>query len=288
MLELVLQSIVNGLLLGGIYSMMAVGLSLCFGVMRVANSAQAAMAVLGAYIAYWLFKLYGINPFFSIAVSMGVLFALGLGTYRLLVTKIVNTPSPTLLSFLLLSAVAIIMENGLIMIGGNIYRSIYTSFTASSVEVAGIVFPIIRVAGFVLSIVTIFSLFLILKYTYLGKAMRAMAQDREAASLMGVNVTRVGSITFAIGTALSGIAGVLMALIYAFYPAIQNLWIAKLYCIVIFGGMGSVTGALLASMILGVVETVIGAFVPTMWTYVTAYAILLITLSIRPTGLLGR
>lgn len=288
MLELALQSIVNGILLGGIYSMMAVGLSLCFGVMRVANSAQAAMAVLGAYLAYWLFDLYGINPFFSIVVSMGVLFAVGLVNYRLLVTRIVNSPSPTLLSFLLLSAVAIIMENGLIMVGGNVYRSIYTSYTASSVEVAGVVFPIIRVAGFALSIAIIVSLFLILKYTYLGKAMRAMAQDRDAASLMGVNVTHIGSITFAIGTSLSGVAGVMMALIYAFYPSIQNLWIAKLYCIVIFGGMGSITGAMLASMILGVVETVVGAFVPTMWTYVTAYAILLLTLSIRPTGLMGR
>lgn len=288
MLELALQSIVNGILLGGIYSIMAVGLSLCFGVMRVANSAQAAMAVLSAYIAYWLFDLYGVNPFFSIIVSMGALFVVGLGIYRLLITKIVNTPSPTLLSFLLLSAVGIIMENGLIMIGGNVYRSIYTSYTAKSVEVAGIVFPIIRVAGFVLSIVIIISLFLILKYTYLGKAMRALAQDREAASLMGVNVARIGSITFAIGTAMSGVAGVIMALIYAFYPSIQNLWIAKLYCIVIFGGMGSIPGAMLASLVLGVVETVVGAFVPTMWTYVVAYVILLLTLSIRPAGLMGR
>lgn len=288
MLKLACQCIVNGILLGGIYAMMAVGLSLCFGVMRVANSAQAAMAVLGAYIGYWLFTLYGINPFFSIIVSMGVLFAIGLGTYRILITRIVDTPSPTLLSFLLLSALAIVMENGMTMTVGNIFRSIYTSFTATSVEFGGIVFPIVRVASFTLSIFVIAILFLVLKYTYLGKAMRAMAQDRDAASLLGVNVTRVGSITFAIGTALSGIAGVLMALIYAFYPAIQNLWIAKLYCIVIFGGMGSVTGAFLASMVLGIVETVIGAFVPTMWTYIISYVILLLTLYFRPTGILGK
>jgi len=288
MLELALQSILNGVLLGGIYALMAVGLSLCFGVMRVANSAQAAMAVLSAYISYWLFVLYGLDPFFSIGISMGILFTLGLGIYRSLVTRIINTPSPTLLSFLLLSAVAIVMENSMVMAGGNIYRAIYTSYTATSVEIAGIVFPIVRVAGFVISMSVILVLSLVLKFTYVGKAMRAITQDREAATLMGVNATRIGSITFGIGAALSGIAGVFLALIYAFYPAVQGLWIAKLYAIVIFGGMGSVPGAMLASMVLGMVEAVIGVYIPTMWAYVVAYIILLLTLFIRPTGLLGK
>lgn len=289
MLEMLFQNIVNGILLGGLYSLMAVGLSLCFGVMRVANSAQAAMAMLSAYISYWLFVLYGLDPFFSIGISMGILFILGLGIYRLLVTRIIDTPSPTLLSFLLLSAVAIVMENSMVMVaGGNIYRAIYTSYTATSLEIAGIVFPIVRVVGFLISMSVILVLSLVLKFTYVGKAMRAITQDREAATLMGVNATRIGSITFGIGAALSGIAGVFLALIYAFYPAVQGLWIAKLYAIVIFGGMGSVPGAMLASMILGMVEAVIGVYIPTMWAYVAAYIILLLTLFIRPTGLLGR
>ena len=282
------QNIVNGILLGGLYALMAVGLSLCFGVMRVANSAQAAMAVLSAYISYWLFVLYGLDPFFSIGISMGILFIFGLGIYRSLVTRIINTPSPTLLSFLLLSAVSIVMENSMVMAGGNIYRAIYTSYTATSVEIAGVVFPIVRVVGFVISMSVILVLSLVLKFTYVGKAMRAITQDRKAATLMGVNATRIGSITFGIGAALSGIAGVFLALIYAFYPAVQGLWIAKLYAIVIFGGMGSVPGAMLASMILGMVEAVIGVYIPTMWAYVAAYVILLLTLFIRPTGLLGR
>lgn len=288
MLEMLFQNIVNGILLGGLYALMAVGLSLCFGVMRVANSAQAAMAVLSAYISYWLFVLYGLDPFFSIGISMGILFIFGLGIYRSLVTRIINTPSPTLLSFLLLSAVSIVMENSMVMAGGNIYRAIYTSYTATSVEIAGVVFPIVRVVGFVISMSVILVLSLVLKFTYVGKAMRAITQDRKAATLMGVNATRIGSITFGIGAALSGIAGVFLALIYAFYPAVQGLWIAKLYAIVIFGGMGSVPGAMLASMILGMVEAVIGVYIPTMWAYVAAYVILLLTLFIRPTGLLGR
>ncbi|MEM3627106.1 MAG: branched-chain amino acid ABC transporter permease [Candidatus Bathyarchaeia archaeon] len=289
MLETLLQTIVNGILLGGLYALMAVGLSLCFGVMRVANSAQAAMAVLSAYIAYWLFVLYDLDPFFSIPICMGILFIIGLGIYRTLITRIMNTPSPTLLSFLLLSAVAIIMENSMVMVaGGNIYRAIYASYTATSLKFAGIVFPIVRIAGFVISISAIVVLSLVLKFTYIGKAMRAIAQDRDAAMLMGVNATQIGAITFGIGASLSGVAGVFLALIYAFYPAVQGLWIAKLYAIVIFGGMGSIAGALLSSMILGIVEAVIGVYIPTMWAYVAAYVILLLTLFIRPSGLLGR
>jgi len=288
MLEALLQSIANGILLGGLYSLMAVGLSLCFGVMRVANSAQATMAVLGAYISYWLFCLYGLDPFFSIAISAAILFLLGLGIYKSLIIKIVDAPDPTLMSFLLLSAVSIVMENGMAMAWENVYRAIYTSYTATSVEFAGLTLPIVRVASFIISISIIVVLSLVLKFTYVGKAMRAVTQDREAAKLMGVNVNRIGAITIGIGAALSGVAGVLMALIYAFYPAVQSLWIAKLYAIVIFGGMGSITGALLASMVLAIVEAVIGVYIPTMWAYVVAYAILLATLFIRPKGLLGR
>jgi branched-chain amino acid transport system permease protein len=288
MLETLLQTIVNGILLGGLYALMAVGLSLSFGVMRVANSAQAAMAVLSAYIAYWLFVLYGLDPFFSIPICMGILFIIGLGIYRSLIIRIVNTQSLTLLSFLLLSAISIVMENSMVMVaGGNIYRAIYTSYTATSLKFAGIVFPIVRIVGFVISISIIVVLSLVLKFTYIGRAMRAITQDREAATLMGVNVTRIGAITFGTGAALSGVAGVFLALIYAFYPAVQGLWISKLYAIVIFGGMGSIAGALLSSMILGIIEAVIGVYIPTMWAYVVAYTLVLLTLFIRPSGLLG-
>lgn len=286
-LETLAQSMVNGILLGGLYSLMAVGLSLCFGVMGIANSAQASMAVLGAYISFWLFTLYGLEPFFSIAISAAILFMLGVGIYRSLIIRIVNLPDRTIISFLLLSAVSIVMVNSTAFAWGSTYRAIYTGYTATSVTIGGLVLPMVRVACFVISMGVIIALMLLLKFTRIGKAMRAVAQDRDAAKLMGINVNRVGSTTVGIAAALSGVAGTFMALIYSFYPEVQGLWIAKLYAIVIFGGMGSISGAMFAALLFGIVEAVIGVYIPTMWAHITAFAILLLTLFIRPTGLLG-
>lgn len=286
MLMTLLQAVVTGVLVGGIYACMAVGLSVVFGVMNILNIAHAAFALLAAYLAFWAFKLWGLDPILALAGTVPILLALGAGTYQALIRPIRN--SPPLMSLLLLFGLAHILEGGMLLLWSGDYRSINTSYTATSFTLAGMTLSTTRSLGFVASALVVGGLSLFLKRSYLGKAIRATMQEREAALLMGVDVDRVSRVAFLLGIGTAAVGGTFLGLVYTFYPYLHFMWVGKLFAIVVLGGMGSVAGALAGSVVLGVAESVTATLTASVWSELVAYAILVLTLLLRPSGLFGR
>lgn len=286
MLIALLQSVVSGTLLGGIYACMAVGLSVVFGVMNILNIAHAAFALLAAYLAFWAFKLWGLDPILSLLGTVPILLALGAGTYQALIRPIRN--SPPLMSLLLLFGLAHILEGGMLLLWSGDYRSINTAYAATSFSLGGITLSTTRSLGFLASAIVVGGLSLFLKQSYLGKAIRATMQEREAALLMGVDVDRVSRLAFLLGIGTAAVGGTFLGLVYAFYPYLHFMWVGKLFAIVVLGGMGSVAGALAGSILLGVAESVTATLTASVWSELVAYAILVLTLLLRPSGLFGR
>lgn len=286
MLMTLLQAVVTGVLVGGIYACMAVGLSVVFGVMNILNIAHAAFALLAAYLAFWAFKLWGLDPILALVGTVPILLALGAGTYQALIRPIRN--SPPLMSLLLLFGLAHILEGGMLLLWSGDYRSINTSYTATSFTLAGITLSTTRSLGFVASALVVGGLSLFLKRSYLGKAIRATMQEREAALLMGVDVDRVSRVAFLLGIGTAAVGGTFLGLVYTFYPYLHFMWVGKLFAIVVLGGMGSVAGALAGSVVLGVAESVTATLTASVWSELVAYAILVLTLLLRPSGLFGR
>lgn len=267
---------------------MSAGLTLIFGVMKVINIAHGAFLVLSAYISYWLFTLYGIDPIFSVIVSIPVLFVIGVVFQRLLLSRVNNEPG---LIVLLTFALALTLEGIMGGVWESTGRSVRTSYTSEVIKIAlgdlGLRLPIVRIAGFLLAILALVVLSLLLSRTMMGRAIRATIQNQTAAQLVGVNVARVQAMTFGLGLATVAAGGALFSLIWTFNAASHEEWISKMLSIIVLGGMGSLPGALIAALIMGVVESVSAVTMTSYLSPIVFYLILFITLIFRPQGLLG-
>jgi branched-chain amino acid transport system permease protein len=284
--QLIIEGVISGLLLGGLYAVMSSGLSLYFGVTRAANSAHAAFAIVGAYTAYWFFTLYGVDPLLSLPLTFAILFAIGLLLEKSIMSKVVEAPMLTPMVLTLFLAIAI--ENLMVLFWTSDYRFLNVSFAVSTIVLDGLYIPITGLIAFIAALISMLGLILMLQFTRFGKAVRAVAQNREAAKICGIRVQYVYMITCGISLGLASVGGVLMSMVYTFYPALQELWIGKLFAIIIFGGWGSVTGTLVAALIIGMVESISGLFVPAILAQMSSWVVLLLTLLVRPQGLLGK
>ena len=283
-----IQVAIGGLLIGGVYALMASGLTLVFGVMRVINIAHGAFLVLSAYLAYWLFTLYRLDPIVSIVIIAPVFFILGVGVQRGVLSRVRQEPG---LTVLVTFAIAITVEGVMGALWKSTGRSVRTSYTGEVIELQlfelAIRLPIVRVVGFVAALVVLALLFLLLTRSNLGRAIRATMQNRDAAQLVGVNVAAVQATTFGIGLATVAAGGALFSLIWTFNAGSHEAWISKMLSIIVLGGMGSLPGALIASLILGVVESVAAVTITTYLSPIVFYLVLFLTLIFRPQGLLG-
>jgi len=282
-LRLLAQAIVNGLLIGGVYALMSLGLSLIFGVMNIANAAQAAFAILAAYITYWLFTLYNINPFIGMVISSVLLFLIGTVLYKYVVRRVSE-----LMAFTLLYLMAMFLESVMVFVWTNLYRGIRLPYLSTSISVGGVFIFLDRLVGFTIAITITAIVAFMLKYTYFGKAIRASIQNPIGATLMGVNVEKIRMISFGLGLAISGFAGSVLGIIYPFYPTLAELWIGLMFAIVVFGGIGSLTGTLIAAIVLGIANSLVGTYVSSVWAPLVAFVVLILTLWLRPTGIMGR
>jgi len=286
MLTLILQALINGVLLGGVFALLSSGLSLYFGVARVANSAHAAFAILASHLAFWLYTLWGIDPLVSVLAVVPILFITGVIYQRILIIPVIQQPPLTKLA--LTFFVAIGVENAMILCWKNIYRSIAVPYSMVSISLGEISIPLIRLVTFLISIITLILLMVIIKYTKVGKAIRATADNREAAQICGININYIYMLTAGISFSLAGIGGVILGLLFAFYPAVHVFWIGKLYTIVILGGIASIGGSFIAAFIIGFLDAFIGTFTSIMWSSIVSWVILLLTLLLRRGGLFGR
>ena len=280
-----LQNLLLGLLLGGVYALAAGGLTLIFGVMRVINIAHGAFLILAAFITYTLWDSFGIDPLLGVLVTTPIVFALGWVTYQLFVAPVRTAPmaSTVLLTF----GLALVLEGAMGEIWGNNSTSIRPSYADESFVIGDIFLPKAQLYGGVLAIVVLALLWLVLTKTWLGRAIRAAAVNPSSAELVGIKVSAVAALVFALGISAAAAGGAITGVLYPFVPGSHYQWIARLLAIVVLGGMGSLNGAMLGALIFGVAETMTSAYVSPSWATAVPYAIVFAVLLVRPQGLLG-
>jgi len=287
-LNVLLQVAVIGLLTGGVYALMAAGLTLIFGVMRVINIAHGAFLILSAYISYWLFTLFGVEPFFSVILSVPLLFLIGLFLQRFVLHRLNNEPG---LVVLITFSLALMLEGIMGTVWETNGRTIRTWYTgevlALTLGQTDFRLPLVRIAGFALAVVALVALNIILTRTDMGRAIRATTQNSTAAQLVGVNVMRLQALTFGLGLGTVAAGGALFSTIWTFNASDHSAWISKMLSIIVLGGMGSLPGALIAALIMGVAESVAAVTMTSYISPIVFYLILFLTLVFRPQGLLG-
>lgn len=280
--SMLLQGIVSGLLAGGVYAMVALGMALIFGVMRVINIAHGTLLMLGAYTTFWLFSLYGINPFLSLLISFPLIFFVGVILQRFLVYRVVNAPE--LSSLLLTFGISIFIANMAMMAWTADYRSVEYltgSFLLGPVAVSK---PRLVVFFFALAITSL--AFLFLNLTKTGKAIRATSQQRDLAQVCGINVRQIDLITFGLAAGLAGVGGSLISIMFSVFPEMGQIYVFKSFLVIVLGGAGNYPGAFLGGLILGLAEGLASLFLSAQLSEVIAYILLVIILLVRPTGLL--
>ena len=277
------QVVVSGLLAGALYSMVALGLALIFGVMRVINVAHGTLLMLGAYTTYWFFHLLGVNPYLSLLVSMPLMFLLGVLLQRMLVTRVVDAPE--LSSLLLTFGISIALVNGAQLAFTSDLRSV--EFLTGAFLVGPIAFSKSRVVAFAFAVAITAVAYWFLQRTKLGKAIRATSQSRDVAMVCGVNVRRIHLYTFGLASALAAAGGSLVAVMFAIQPEMGQVYTFKSFLVIVLGGAGNYPGALLGGMLLGLVEQLSSLFLTTQLSEAVAYLLLVLVLLLRPTGLLG-
>jgi branched-chain amino acid transport system permease protein len=282
----VLQLIISGFLTGGVYSLIALGLSLIFGVMKIINFAHGEMMVWGMYIAYTILILTGIDPFFSLVVSAGVLFVFGYLIQRIVVNRIIEFPEA--MQVIPMIGAALIFENGARLIWGPDYLSPASKFALSSLWIGEVMIDVPRLFAFLISILITVLVLLFLKYANIGKAIRSAADNRLGALLVGTNVNRVYAVCFGIGTACVGAAGALLVPLMPLSPNAGPPFTMISFIIVILGGMGSLVGAMVGGLIVGVAESVATLFLPSTLKQVVSFSLMVLILVFRPKGLFGR
>ena len=282
----VLQLIISGFLTGGVYSLIALGLSLIFGVMKIINFAHGEMMVWGMYIAYTILILTGIDPFFSLVVSAGVLFVFGYLIQRIVVNRIIEFPEA--MQVIPMIGAALIFENGARLIWGPDYLSPASKFALSSLWIGEVMIDVPRLFAFLISILITVLVLLFLKYANIGKAIRSAADNRLGALLVGTNVNRVYAVCFGIGTACVGAAGALLVPLMPLSPNAGPPFTMISFIIVILGGMGSLVGAMVGGLIVGIAESVATLFLPSTLKQVVSFSLMVLILVFRPKGLFGR
>ena len=283
-----IQILILGLTLGGVYALMASGMTLIFGVMGIVNLAHAAFMVMAAFIAFFAFKDLGIDPIMSIVITMPAMFVVGIVVYRLLFAASIADHHRRGPMVLLTFALALVIEGGLGYAFSNIYRSTTPSYAAEAILLGSYYLPEAQFYATLLSIAILVGLWAFLQFTRTGYAIRATTYNRTAAEVVGVNVDRISALVFGIGMALAGASGSMLSFVFSFYPSKHWEWVAILLSLVVLGGMGSLLGALIGALVLSVIAAFISAeFGPT-WSPVTFYLALFVILLVRPQGLLGK
>lgn len=284
--DLILNVAVGGVLTGLVYGLMALGLSVIFGVVRVVNFAHGEMMTLGMYAAVVLFGSLGLDPLLMLVPVAAALFVIGYVLQSTLINPFVNRPEHS--QFMLLVAVAMIMVNGLLMIFGPNARNTLVSYALDSYQVGPLIIDAVRLYAAVAAMAVAVALFAFFKLTSTGKAIRACADNYLGAQVVGLNVKRLYAFTFGVGAACVGAAGCIMVLLIDVTPQIGPAYTLLAFVIVIVGGLGSMPGALLGGILIGLSEAMAGLFFVPSAKGMFAFAILVLVLLLRPQGLLGK
>ncbi len=279
-----MQNLVNGLLLGGFYVSVAIGFSLVWGILNIVNLAHGATIILGAYLTYGLVTRADLNPFAAVPISMVVLFAVGYVLQRLLINRIMR--APLLYTFLLTFGVDLFIVNLALFVFKSDLRSINVGL--ASVQVGDFTLSTVKLVAFVLAMTLALLLQQFLSHTRTGLAIQAVATDKDAAQLMGVDLAHTYALTFGIGAATAGLAGSLLAMIFAFNATSGGPYTLRAFVVVVLGGLGSVTGALIGGLLFGMIQVFCCTGIGIGYQDAVAFAVLVLVLLLRPQGIVGR
>lgn len=284
-MHLIAQTLADGLVLGGIYALSAVGFSLIFGVLHVINLSHGVLVLIGAYLALVFSHALQVDPLLTMPLVMAVLFGAGYLYQRLLIQRAVDQSH--LGSMLLTFGVALMLQNVMIWVFSPDMKNITPSYAFASFHVAGLTFDAVRVSALLASLVLLSCLALLLKFSPLGRVIRGTAQQTLAARLCGIDVRHVYALTFGVSAAFAGAAGIVIGIILPFSPADEALWTLNAFVVVVLGGVGSPAGALIGGLLLGIVSTLTAQYVGPAFPNATMFLLLVVMLLVRPNGLLG-
>jgi len=289
MIATLLQSTASGILVGAVYGLAALGLSLAFGVLKVLNVAHGELVMLGGYATFFIFSLLGIDPFVSLAVVFAVLVVFGLALHGLLFSRVIQLDEDNRIknSLLIGFGLTLILETAATKLFTADEQTITVGYSASAWTVLGIRFPLVKLAGLVIAVIAVVLLEYFLNRTYWGKALRATAEDWSIAALSGIDVRRIYLVAFAISAGLAGITGVLIAVQFSIDPSIGLQWTLKALIVVVLAGLGSIRGTLFGGILLGVAEALSSVAFGGQYREIVGLFIFLIFLSFRPQGLFG-
>jgi branched-chain amino acid transport system permease protein len=282
----VVQSLLNGLLIGGVYSLVAIGLTVIFGVMKIINFAHGALMMLGMYATYWIATLLQLNVYVTIVFVLPLLFLVGVLFQKFLISPIMNAPGHNQL-FLTLG-VMLFLQNMAVFLWTPDFRILKTSYANINYYIGDISISLVHVLAFLMALLFSGLLYIILHKTDLGRAIRAASEEPVGAQLMGINIKRIYWITFGIGSACAGVAGTAITPFFPIYPYVGDIFVLTAYVVVVLGGMGSVFGAFVGGLIIGMADSIGAMILPGSMKSVLSFVIFIMILLFRPTGLFGR
>jgi branched-chain amino acid transport system permease protein len=281
-----LQSVLSGILVGGVYALIGIGLTMIFGVMRIINFAHGELLMLGMYLTWIVFTLLKIDPFLAVLIVAPALFLWGAFLQKTVINRVLNALPQN--QILLTIGIGLVMSNSVMLAFTSDYRILTTSYSSSSYKLAGLSISTSLLYAFLITAAITTALYLFLLKTDTGQGIRATAQDREAAQLMGINVRRMSVLAFGIGAGLAGAAGALISPTYYIFPQVGSAFTLKAFVIVVLGGMGSVVGATLGGIIIGVTESLSAVYVAGGLKELVVFVLFLALLLFKPSGLLGK
>jgi branched-chain amino acid transport system permease protein len=281
-----LQIAANGLVLGGLYACIAVGFSLVWGVLNVINILHGSFIVLGSYVALYAYTYLGIHPFVSIIIAGAVLYVLGYVLQAGIINRVVA--APVLMTLTLTFGLDLVLNNGMLVAFTADYQAVNLAHPLGVLALGPIFLPGDRVAAMVLALLLTVLLWRLLRDSRIGRAIVAVRMDREAAALMGVDVRRINAVTFAIGACMAGAAGALLSIIFPISPLNGPLFLGKAFVVCVLGGLGSVPGAMVGGLVLGVLESFCAYWFGPERAVTLSFALLLVLLFVRSSGLMGR
>lgn len=283
-----IELFIAAVLLAGLYATMAYGLGLIYGVLRIVNLNHGGIIMAGAYAGFWLHASFGIDPYLSLLPVAAVAFVVGVVMYRVLVRRLPRGAAGGVQSLLLLFGVWLVLRNAAYLLFSGNDQTLRTSYSTRALELGRVLLPLNRLAVFGVALLILVFLHLLLTRTYVGKAIRAVAQNPDSCTLVGIPVERIYALTFGLGTALAAAAGVLGATLFPFNPSFGAAELLKSFVVVVLGGLGSVAGTALAALILALVEVFAILVIKSYLTAAVGFVLLVLVLVVRPGGLFGQ
>jgi branched-chain amino acid transport system permease protein len=281
-----LQAVLNGLLLGGVYAAYSAGFSLIFGVMGVVNLAHGELVMLGAFTSYWFFELTKLDPYFGVPVAMVLLFIIGYLLQKYIINRVIELPH--IMSYILTFGIHLMIANIALKLWTHDFRTITTSYSGANAAILGVNVPYARLVTFLLALLIVAGLWFFLSKTETGRAIRATAMDKDVARLMGVNIREIYAITFGVGAAITGIAGASMSPFVVIFPEMGLSYTIIAFCVVVLGGMGYMPGALWGGFILGLAQSLAATYLTAGISVAITFLILFFMLVFRPAGIVGK